>query len=51
MSEVTVTFKYEPEEPDEGDSTGMSNDEYERLTDQIMVLGGHDVEIEKEEGK
>lgn len=45
---VTVTFTYDPDEPDEGDRTGMSEAEHIRLTEQLMAIGAYDVEIEKE---
>lgn len=44
---VTVTFRYTPEEPDPDDSTGMSNDEFDRLMDALMPLGAEDVKVEK----
>jgi hypothetical protein len=48
MSTVKVTFKYEPDSPDEEDDTGMTEEEYEQLMDQLAALGGYDVEISKE---
>jgi hypothetical protein len=47
VSAVNVTFKYDPEEPDDH-PTGMSNAEYERLFDGLVALGAQDVEIERE---
>jgi hypothetical protein len=44
---VKVTFVYVPEEPDPGDSTGMTEDEYNRLIDQLMQLGAEDTTIER----
>jgi hypothetical protein len=44
---VKVTFEYEPEEPDEGDRSGMSEEEFMRLMDDLMALGANDIEIEK----
>lgn len=46
MPQVNVSFKYEPDEPDPEDGTGMSADEFERLTEQLMALGADDIEIE-----
>lgn len=43
---VKVTFVYEPDEP-EDDPTGMSQAEFERLYDQLMRLGGDDIQIER----
>lgn len=44
---VKVTFKYDPEEPDDGDRTGMSNEEFERLHDSLTELGAEDIEMTK----
>lgn len=46
MATVTITFKYDPEEPDDHD-VGMSEAEYERVNEALMMLGGHDIEFEK----
>ncbi len=43
---VQVTFKYDPDEPDDGHPVGMSNDEYEHLTGRVMELGAYDIEVE-----
>lgn len=44
---VTVKFKMEPEEPDPDDRTGVSEAEYERVTQVLMQqLGAEDIEIE-----
>lgn len=43
---VTVTFAYVPDEPDASDSTGMSADEYERLSAALIDLGADDLQIE-----
>lgn len=45
---VKVTFKYEPDEPDDDDATGVSEDEHNRLMDQLMQLGAEDITIEKD---
>lgn len=43
---VTVTFQYEPDEPDEDDPTGMSLEEYEKLTLALMEdHGATNVEV------
>jgi len=47
MSEVRVTFLYEPDEPDEADRSGMSEEEFIQLFDQIAALGGYDIEVER----
>ncbi len=47
MNTVKITFVYEPDEPDEDDATGMSEDEYTRVTDAVMQLGGCDIQCEK----
>lgn len=44
---VRVTFEYEPDEPDEGDSTGMSEAEYLRLHERLSALGATDVSIKR----
>jgi hypothetical protein len=44
---VRVSFDYYPDEPDEGDRTGMSEEEYLRLHDKLMGLGADDVTIER----
>jgi hypothetical protein len=44
---VRVTFKYEPDEPDEEHPTGLSEEEYEHLSDALVALGAYDIEIEK----
>lgn len=45
--EVTVTFKYTPNDPDPEDRTGLSEDEHQQLMDQLMQLGAEDIEISK----
>jgi hypothetical protein len=42
-----VTFFYTPDEPDDADPTGMSEDEYFRLTDALASLGAEDYEFER----
>lgn len=44
---VKVTFMYEPGEPDADDRTGMSENEYNELTDALMQIGADNIEIEK----
>ena len=44
---VKVTFIYMPDEPDEGDDTGMSEAEFEQLQDALMELGADNVLIER----
>lgn len=46
---VTVTFKYHPTDPDPADRSGLSEVEYEELTEKLMMLGGEDIEIVKDE--
>jgi hypothetical protein len=43
---VKVTFTYEPDEPDDH-SAGMSEEEYQRLMEQLMALGAEDINVEK----
>jgi hypothetical protein len=47
MTQVTVKFSYEPEDPDDDDRTGMSEEEYSDFTEKLMALGAEDIEIEK----
>lgn len=47
MSTVKVSFDYEPDEPDDDDRSGMSEEEFQRVMDACMALGGHDIQIEK----
>lgn len=44
---VRVSFDYEPDEPDPGDRTGMSEAEHDRLFDRLLSLGADDVKIER----
>ena len=46
MTVVRVVFDYEPDYPDEDDSTGMSEDEFERVFDAITHLGGMNIEMD-----
>lgn len=43
-----VTFTYEPDEPDDDDSSGMSVDEFDRLMDALAQLGATNVYAEKQ---
>lgn len=43
--QVTVTFKYTPEQPDPDDFTGVSAEEYDDLTMRLMELGAEDIEV------
>lgn len=47
MTQVKVEFTYTPEDPDENDSTGMSNEEYDELMDSLMPLGAEDIKVVK----
>ena len=47
---VKVTFTYEPDDPDDDDSTGMSAEEHDQLHDQLMSLGADNIIIEKIDG-
>lgn len=49
---VTVTFKFQPEDPDSLSPTGMAQEEYEDLVDRLAELGAEDVRVERvhEEG-
>lgn len=42
---VTVTFQYEPDEPDSEDPTGVSNAEFESLCDALMQLGAQNINV------
>jgi hypothetical protein len=44
---VSVSFKFLPEEPDPDDPTGVSEDEYNNLTDQLTQLGAEDIQVVK----
>jgi hypothetical protein len=46
---VTVTFTYEPDDPDDGDRTGMSMEEHDSLTEALMALGADNIEIERKD--
>lgn len=47
---VKISFNYEPDEPDEDDSTGMSLEEYERVTEHLMSsVGAESIQVEKVE--
>jgi hypothetical protein len=45
---VMVSFRYDPDDPDPDDRTGVSSEEYDQLTDQLMMLGAYDIAIQKE---
>lgn len=47
MSTVKVTFYYEPDEPDDEDETGMSADEYDRVTERLIGLGADNMKFER----
>ena len=47
MTRVRVSFVYEPDEPDEDDDTGVSNEEFEKISDALMMFGAEDVKFEK----
>lgn len=42
---VKVSFDYEPDEPDDEDNSGMSEEEFERVMDACMAIGGTDIRI------
>lgn len=44
---VRVTFKFDPDEVDEDDETGMTEGEFDQLIDAVAGLGGYDVEAER----
>lgn len=44
---VKVSFDFEPENPDDDDSTGMEVAEYETLTEGLMELGATNIQISK----
>lgn len=47
---VMVQFTMEPDEPDDDHATGMSNDEFEDMTNLLMErLGAEDIEVTKVE--
>ena len=45
---VRVSFDYCPDEPDPDDSSGLSEDEYMRLMDQLQELGAENVSFERQ---
>jgi hypothetical protein len=47
MSTVKVTFEYEPDEPDDSDSTGLSEAEFVRVNDALMSIGADNIEFER----
>jgi hypothetical protein len=51
MSKVRVTFDYYPDEPDDQDATGMSDHEYEALTQGLVDLGADNITTEVIEEK
>jgi hypothetical protein len=44
---VRVEFDYYPDDPDPGDETGMSEDEFIDLTDRISQLGGDNLSAKR----
>lgn len=46
--QVTVTFKYTPDDPDPDDRTGLTSEEHDTLTESLMELGATDIRIEKD---
>jgi hypothetical protein len=45
---VKVSFNYEPDEPDDNDPTGVSEEEHSSLTDKLaMEFGADNIEITK----
>lgn len=45
---VVIKFNYEPDEPDDDDSTGLSSDEFDRVSDRLMEgFGADNIEITK----
>lgn len=47
MDTVSVTFTYEPEDPDPEDPTGLSSEEHDNLVDALTALGADDIQIAK----
>ena len=45
MTQVKITFLLEASDPDH--STGLTDEDYTHLMDQIIQMGGDDIEIEK----
>lgn len=43
--DVKVTFDYEPGEPDDENDSGLSEEEYDRLTEALIELGAMNVRI------
>lgn len=50
MAMVKVTFDYEPQEPDDEDPSGVSEDEYQELMERLMELGATNVSVTKTDG-
>lgn len=44
---VLVKFEYEPEQPDDDDSTGMASEEFDDLHDRLVALGADNITMEK----
>ena len=49
MMSVRVTFDYYPDDPDDSDSTGMSEDEFVELNDKLAQLGADNVTVERQD--
>lgn len=44
---VKVSFTYTPDDPDDDDPTGLSEEEHQKVFDTLMHLGAEDISIEK----
>lgn len=44
---VKVTFFYEAQDPDPADRTGLSEHEFNELTERLMEAGAEDITVEK----
>lgn len=45
---VQVTFQYEPDDTDDNDPTGVTSEEFDRLTERLMVAhGAENIELKR----
>lgn len=48
---VLISFNYEPDDPDDNDPTGLSNDEFDEVTMRLMeTMGAANIVIQKAPG-
>lgn len=48
MTIVQVTFRYEPDDADDNDATGVSSEEFDRVTERLMIdYGAENIELRR----